>query len=73
MSNFYSTINLEGTEIPLLSCEFGASQATSENGLPREVPLYGGIFYLKIESSNDTEIFRWAVSPTMKKSGNITF
>lgn len=71
--SFLAQLTIDNTEIRLLSCHFGMDQPIASNGLVSQKPVGGGVIEFELESTSSTEFFDWMVSPSLRKSGSITF
>jgi Hemolysin coregulated protein Hcp (TssD) len=70
---FLAKISIDGNEeINVLNCDFRFTQATDATGKPTSIPQ-GGFISLVVESTRETEIFDWMISPASTKHGVITF
>ncbi len=70
---FLAKLSIDGgTEINVLNCSFRFSQSTDATGKPSSIPQ-GGYVSIIVESTKDTEIYDWMISPTSLKNGAITF
>jgi hypothetical protein len=70
--SFIAKLTLDGEDINVLNCGFRFSQITDSTGKPTAIPQ-GGTINIVIESTGTTDIFDWMISPTLTKSGSITF
>lgn len=70
--SFIAELEIDGQTLNVLECNYGFSQATDNLGKPSAMPK-GGAISLTIESSKDTDLVQWMVSPDQKKGGTITF
>jgi hypothetical protein len=62
----------EGKGISLLSCSFGFVQDVDQRGMPKS-EVKGGLITVAYESTDDTYIMQWMISPTADKQGKIEF
>ena len=70
---FLAKLSIDGgAEMNVLNCDYRFTQATDATGKPSAITR-GGYVSLVIESTKDTEIFDWMISPTSVKNGTITF
>ncbi len=70
---FLAKLSIDGgAEINVLHCSFRFTQATDATGKPSSIPQ-GGYVSIIIESTKDTEIYDWMISPTSMKNGVVTF
>ena len=70
--SFLTKLQIDGSEHNVLHCSFNFSQLTDAIGKPSSIPI-GGKVKVTVESTGDTELYDWMISPTMTKSGTITF
>jgi Hemolysin coregulated protein Hcp (TssD) len=70
--SFLATLTLDGVEYNVLQCGYSFSQATDGTGKPTAIPQ-GGNINLLVESTGETDVFDWMISPTQVKSGTIVF
>lgn len=70
---FLAKLSIDGgPEMNVLNCDYRFTQTTDATGKPSSVTK-GGYVSLVIESTKDTEVFDWMISPTSTKNGVITF
>jgi hypothetical protein len=62
----------ESKGISLLSCNFGFTQDVDQRGMPKS-EVKGGLITVVFESTDDTYIIQWMISPTADKEGKIDF
>lgn len=70
--SFIAKLDLEGDSSNILYCSFRFTQVTDATGRPASVPK-GGSISLTVESSGNSELFDWMISPDQTRSGIITF
>jgi hypothetical protein len=70
--SFLATLTLDGVEYNVLQCGYGFTQSTDATGKPTAIPQ-GGNITLLVESTGETDIFDWMISPTQLKSGTVIF
>lgn len=70
--SFIAKLTLEGQDANVLNCRFRFSQETDATSRPSSIP-HGGLIDVTIESTGNTDLFDWMISPTQTKSGLITF
>jgi hypothetical protein len=58
--------------LALLSCNFGFTQDVDQRGMPKS-EVKGGLITISFESTDDTFIMQWMISPTADKEGKIEF
>jgi hypothetical protein len=70
--SFIAKMELEGENSNILYCSFRFTQVTDATGRPSSVPK-GGAVMLTVESSGQSDLFDWMISPEQTRSGLITF
>lgn len=70
--SFLAKMSVDGLELNVLHCGYRFTQVIDATGKPAALPT-GGTISLIVESAGDTELFDWMVSPTLVKSGKVTF
>lgn len=70
--SFIAKMDLEGENANILYCSFRFTQVTDATGRPSSVPK-GGAVMLTVESSGQSDLFDWMISPEQTRSGLITF
>lgn len=70
--SFIAKMELEGENSNILYCSFRFTQVTDATGRPSSVPK-GGAVTLTVESSGQSDLFDWMISPDQTRSGLITF
>jgi hypothetical protein len=70
--SFLAKLEIGSTEYNVLNVDYEISQPIDHQNKPSGKPK-GGIINLTIESNQKNDIIEWMVSPTMKKSGKVTF
>ena len=70
--SFTAKLALDGDEMNVLQCGYRFSQVTDSTGRPSAIPR-GGTVNLIVESTGNTNLFDWMISPTQIKSGVVTF
>lgn len=70
--SFLAKLNVDGEESNVLECMFSFAQQTDEIGKPSSIPI-GGKIHLTLESTGNVNLYDWMISPTMTKSGIVTF
>lgn len=70
--SFIAKMELEGENSNILYCSFRFTQVTDATGRPSSVPK-GGAVMLTVESSGQSDLFDWMISPEQTRSGMITF
>lgn len=70
--SFLARLEIDGEEMNILHCSFKFTQGIDATGKPTAVPR-GGTINLVVESTGNTNLFDWMISPTQVKSGIITF
>lgn len=70
--SFLAKLVLGSTEFNVLAADYEISQPTDAQNRPNGKPK-GGIINLTLEASNKNDLAEWMLSPTMKKSGQLTF
>jgi hypothetical protein len=72
MATYSATFSLDGTDFPVLSCNYSFGQGINDQGQP-STDVKGGPISLQIAASDDNSIIGWMIDPTAKKNGSITF
>ncbi|MDJ1467189.1 type VI secretion system tube protein TssD [Cytophagaceae bacterium DM2B3-1] len=72
MSSFNATLQVEGGEYDVLSCNFSFGQATDDKGRPAS-NVKGGNLFIQIVTSDDTALLGWMIDPYKKTNGSIVF
>ena len=70
--SFLAKLVLGSSEFNIISIDYDIIQPVDQQGKPNGRPK-GGMINVIIESSNKNDLAEWMISPTMKKSGQITF
>ncbi|GGH80279.1 hypothetical protein HNQ91_004877 [Filimonas zeae] len=70
--SFIAKMELEGENSNILYCSFRFTQVTDATGRPSSVPK-GGAVMLTVESTGQSDLFDWMISPEQTRSGLITF
>lgn len=70
--SFQARLTLGDNSYNVLTVQFGISQRVGANNLPTRNPEIG-LINVVIESSNQSELFEWAMMPSQTKSGSIVF
>ncbi len=70
--SFLAKLVIGSSEFVVLRTDYEISQPVDQQNKPNGKPR-GGIISVTVESSNKNDLAEWMVSPTMKKSGQITF
>jgi hypothetical protein len=71
--SFLAKLSIDGgEEMNVLNCDFRFNQMTNATGKVTSVPS-GGYVDFTIESTKETVVFDWMISPTSKKNGKVTF
>jgi len=70
--SFIAKLHIDKDEMNVLHCGFRFTQGIDATGKPVAIPQ-GGTIHLTLESSGDTDLFDWMVSPAQTKSGSIIF
>lgn len=70
--SFLAKLVLGSTEFNVLAADYEISQSTDAQNRPNGKPR-GGVINLTLEASNKNDLAEWMLSPTMKKSGQLTF
>ncbi len=70
--SFIALLEIDEKPVNILECNYGFSQGTDNLGKPSSMPK-GGSISLLLESTKDTDLVQWMVSPDQKKTGKITF
>lgn len=70
--SFLAKLEIDGEEMNILQCSFRFTQGIDATGKPTAIPR-GGTINLIVESTGNTSLFDWMISPTQLKSGIITF
>lgn len=70
--SFLAKLVLGSTEFNVLSADYEITQSTDSQNRPNGKPK-GGIINVTVEASNKNDLAEWVLSPTMKKSGQLTF
>jgi len=70
--SFKAKLNVGGTELTVLSCNYDLVQEVDATGRPSSVTR-GGRIKLSVESTGETEIFEWMCNNFERKDGTITF
>ena len=65
-------MKIDGGEVNVLHCGFRFTQTIDATGKPTAIPR-GGMIDVTLETDGGTELFDWMISPTLTKSGAITF
>jgi hypothetical protein len=69
---FRATLNLEGKEVRILSCNYALQQDIDPTGRPSS-EVRGGTIQFEVESTDDTSFYEWMIDAWSLKSGNIHF
>lgn len=70
--SFLAKLVLGSTEFNVLGADYEINQPTDAQNRPNGKPK-GGLINLTLEASNKNDLAEWMLSPTMKKSGQLTF
>ncbi len=70
--SFIAKLMLGEEEMDVLHCAYGFTQVTNSNGKPTGMPR-GGSINLILESNGSVDLFDWMITPTLTKSGIVTF
>lgn len=70
--SFLAKLTLGDNSYNILTVHFGVSQSVGTNNLPTRNPEIG-LINIVVESSNQSELFEWAMMPSQTKNGNILF
>jgi hypothetical protein len=70
--SFLAKLEVDGETLNVLHCGFRFTQKTDSTGKPTAIPQ-GGAINLTVESTGNTHLFDWMVSPIQTKNGTITF
>ena len=70
--SFLAKLVLGSTEFNVLTADYEITQPTDAQNRPNGKPK-GGIINLTLEASAKNDLAEWMMSPTMKKSGRLTF
>lgn len=70
--SFLAKLVLGSTEFNVLTADYEITQSTDAQNRPNGKPK-GGIINLTLEASAKNDLAEWMMSPTMKKSGRLTF
>ncbi|SMD44119.1 hypothetical protein SAMN00777080_2734 [Aquiflexum balticum DSM 16537] len=70
--SFLAVLKLDEEEYRILYCSFAFHKEIDPTGKPISIPL-GGVLEIKLESNRKTNFYDWMISPTLVKSGTITF
>jgi hypothetical protein len=70
--SFIAKLMLDEEEMNVLHCGYRFTQDTNTTGRPSAIPR-GGSVNLVVESNGNTDLFDWMISPTLTKSGKVTF
>ncbi|MFT3701391.1 MAG: type VI secretion system tube protein TssD [Agriterribacter sp.] len=70
--SFLAKLEVDGEELNVLNCSFRFSQHIDATGKPTSLPK-GGTVTMIVESTGNTHLFDWMISPTQTKNGKLTF
>lgn len=70
--SFLAKLELDGEEMNVLRCGFRFTQGIDVTGKPTSTPQ-GGTINIVVESTGNTNLFDWMISPTQTKNGTVTF
>ena len=70
--SFLAKLTLGENSYIVLNADYEVSQPIGRRNMPTDAPVVG-LIHITLESNNRSEIFEWAVSPKLAKSGNIVF
>jgi hypothetical protein len=70
---FLAKVSIDGgEEMNVLNCSFRFTQTTDATGKPSALPQ-GGYLSFVVESTKETDLCDWMISPTGTKNGVVTF
>jgi hypothetical protein len=70
--SFLAKLTLGENSYTVLAADYEVSQPIGRRNMPTDVPVVG-LIHMTLESNNKSEIFEWAVSHKLAKSGSIVF
>jgi hypothetical protein len=70
--SFLAKLKIDGESYNVLECNLGLHQSIDNSGKPSAEPQ-GGILTLVIESTESPDFFRWMISNTETKDGEVIF
>ncbi|MET3732196.1 type VI secretion system tube protein TssD [Moheibacter stercoris] len=70
--SFLAKLKIDGDTFNVLECKLSLSQAIDNSGKPSAEPQ-GGIVSLTLESTASSDFFRWMISNTETRDGEIIF
>lgn len=70
--SFLAKLELDGKTYNVLEFRISLQQPVDNNGKPSMEPQ-GGTIFLVMESTNETDFFKWMISSTHTKNGEIIF
>ncbi len=70
--SFRGILNLDHKHYNVLKLSYTLTQRVDIIGRPTSVAK-GGIIHLTVETSNETDLLEWMISPSMIKSGDLVF
>lgn len=70
--SFKAEMNIDGVgKYPILSCSYNLSRSTDMKGVPQKIQ--GGTFHVTVETSGDTSLSDWMLTPFAHNDGEIIF
>jgi len=70
--SFLAKLTLGENSYVVLNADYEVSQPIGRRNMPTDAPTLG-LIHMTLESNNKSEIFEWAVSHKLAKSGSIIF
>ncbi len=70
--SFLAKLEIDGESYNVLDCRVSLQQAIDNSGKPSAEP-HGGIVTIVVESTSSSDFFRWMISNTETKDGEVIF